>query len=109
MSRQLNYMQSRDLGYNYDAAISVRLNPDPSAQRLIQIISTAMDKGKLLKEELQKHPEISDVGMGTHVFGTPGWARLSYTDDEQNFRRFRLLSVDPWYIPAFDIKIKAGT
>ena len=108
MQKQLNYMRDKDLGYDYQATVSVPLYPDPSANRLTQMISSTMEKGKLLKEELSKHPEISGIGMGSHVFGTSGWGQLAFTDKDKNFRRFRLLAVDEDYLPSFGIEVKEG-
>ncbi|HNP18693.1 MAG TPA: ABC transporter permease [Fulvivirga sp.] len=108
MRKQLNYIQTKDLGINYNTTVSVPLYPDPAANRLSTAISSAMEKGNLLKEKLNQYGSISDIGMGSHVFGTDGWASLAYTDDEGNFRRFRLLDVDPYYMNTFNIKIKSG-
>jgi putative ABC transport system permease protein len=108
MRKQLNYMNSKDLGYQYEAAVSVPLYPDPSSQRLTEFINSAMANGEVLREQLKKHPEISDIGMGSHVFGSSGWGQLSYTDDEQNFRQFRLLVVDPYYFRTFGIQMVEG-
>lgn len=108
MRKQLNYMNSKDLGYQYKATVSVPLYSDPSSRRLTERVNSAMDNGKILKEQLKKHPEISNIGMGTHVFGSSGWGQLSYTDDEQTFRQFRFLGVDPYYLNTFGIKVTEG-
>ncbi len=108
MRKQLNYLNSKDLGYEYETTVSVPLYPDPSSQRLTEFINSAMENGKLLREQLKKYPEVSDIGMGTHVFGSNGWGQLSYTDDEQTFRQFRFLAVDPHYFNTFEIKMKEG-
>ncbi len=106
--KQVNYLKDKDLGINYKTVISTQLNADPSAQRISQIISTGMENGALLKARLEKHPEITKVAMGSHVFGTSGWANLAYTDNKGIFRWFRMLAVDPHYLDAFAIKIKEG-
>jgi putative ABC transport system permease protein len=67
-----------------------------------------MENGKLLKARLETYPEISNVAMGTHVFGTSGWANLAYTDDKGVFRWFRMLAVDDAYLDAFGINIIEG-
>ncbi len=108
MSKQLNYLNSKDLGYQYDATVSVPLYPDPSSQRLTEFINSAMENGKILREQLKKYPEVSDIGMGSHVFGNQGWGQLSFTDDAQIFRTFRMLVVDPYYFETFNIKVKEG-
>ena len=52
MKRQLNYIYTKDLGYNYETVVSVPLYPDPSSQRLSEFISSGMANGELLKEKL---------------------------------------------------------
>ncbi|MDN5201953.1 ABC transporter permease [Fulvivirgaceae bacterium BMA10] len=108
MRQQLNYLHTKDLGFNYNATVSVPLYPDPSANRLSQLIVTAMEKGEILKEKLSQYPDIQDIGLGSHVFGSSGWGRLAFTDDAEVFRRFRLLVVDPYYFNTFHIKMKEG-
>jgi len=108
MNRQLNYIQNKDVGYSYNGTVSVPLYPDPSARGLQGRIGTAMEKGELLKEKLNQYPEITNIGMGSHVFGSAGWGNLAFTDDNDVFRRFRLLVVDPGYFKTFGITVKEG-
>ncbi len=108
MRDQVNYLQNKNLGYQHEAVVSVKLFADPGAQRTTEIIETGFDNGELLKARLSQYPEVSKIGMGTHVFGTPGWASLAYTQDDGTFRRFSLLIVDPYYFQTFNIKMKEG-
>ena len=108
MRKQLNYMQNKDMGVEYNATVSVPLYRDPAARSLADAISTAMEKGELLKEKLNIYPEISDLSMGSHVFGNPGWAKLSYSDNTETYRAFRVLAVDAHYLNTFGIELKKG-
>ncbi|MEL6561119.1 MAG: ABC transporter permease [Bacteroidota bacterium] len=108
MRQQINFLQAKDLGYQYEAVLAAQLIPDQSSDRLSQFINSGYANGQLLKSKLEKHPEISNIAMGSHVFGTSGWARMAFTDDQGAFRKFRLLSVDSEYLNAFNIKIKEG-
>jgi len=108
MRQQLEYMQTKDLGYNYDTVVSVPLPADPSSRRLTEYISSAMTNGEKLREKLSNYPEIQSTGMGSHVFGTAGWGNLSFTDKFDNFRQFTMLVVDPFYMKTFDISINLG-
>ena len=108
MRKQVNYLQSKDLGYSYKAVVSVVLQPSPAAQRMTERMSTASENGKLLKAVLEKYPEVTSIGMGSHVFGTDGWAQLAFTDEEGAFRRFNFLQVDAGYFNTFDIRLKEG-
>lgn len=106
--QQVDYLQNKDLGINYDAIVSARLNPSPEAQRIPELVSSAMENGQILKNRLLKHPEIAGVGMGSHVFGNNGWAHYGFNDKEDNFKRFRLLIADPDYLELFGISAVEG-
>ena len=106
--KQVNYLQNKDIGVNYDAVISARLHASPEAQRISDMTSTAMENGEILKAKLQKYPEITQIGMGSHVFGSNGWAHYAFTDKEGNFKRFRLLVANPEFLELFDIQLKEG-
>ncbi|WP_370086361.1 ABC transporter permease [Ekhidna sp.] len=108
MRKQIEYLQNKDLGIKYDAVISTQMRASPSAQRLSERITSGFDNGQLLKSRLEKYPEISDVAMGSHVFGTSGWAHLAYSDDKGVFRWFRLLCVDANYFKTFGIDMLQG-
>lgn len=108
MQKQVQYLQNKDIGVNYKAVISTQLYAEPSADRLSQTIATGMENGELLKARLETYPEISNVAMGSHVFGTSGWANLAYTDDKGVFRWFRMLAVDENYLDAFGITVIEG-
>ncbi|MEL6537626.1 MAG: ABC transporter permease [Bacteroidota bacterium] len=108
MQRQLGYLRSKDLGFRYDATVAVPLYPDPSENSMAGVFGSAMDKGSLLREQLRTYAEVQDAGLGTHVVGSPGWAQLSFTDQEENFREFRMLMVDSEYLNTFKIPIKEG-
>ncbi|MEL7122696.1 MAG: ABC transporter permease, partial [Bacteroidota bacterium] len=108
MNRQLNYMQTKDLGFDYNALVQVPLYSDPSAKNLVEAMNSTLERGELLKVQIQTNPAVSDVGMGSHVVGSPPWGQFSYTDDQQIFRSFRILMVDPAYLNTFDIQLKEG-
>ncbi len=108
MKQQMQFLQNKDLGYDYKAVISTRLNADPSLQRTSERINSGFANGELLKAKLEKYPEITKIAMGSHMFGTSGWINLAFNDDKDNFRRFRMLVVDAPYLEAFEIKMKEG-
>jgi putative ABC transport system permease protein len=108
MRDQLNFLQGKYLGYNYETVITVPLHASPDANGLTQQVGTGMANGEILKQKLSLHPEVSKITMATHTFGTPGWANLAFTDKEGAFRRFQFLTVDPNFISAFSINILSG-
>ncbi|MEQ8928107.1 MAG: ABC transporter permease [Fulvivirga sp.] len=108
MSRQLNYMQTKDVGYNYEATVAVPLYADPNARRISELISTAMEKGTMLKSKLETYSSITDVSMGSHVFGSQGWGQVGYTADDGTFRQLRFVAVDDNYLNTFKIPLIEG-
>ncbi|HAA14837.1 MAG TPA: hypothetical protein DCE41_25370 [Cytophagales bacterium] len=109
MRQQLNFLRTKDLGFQYNATVAVPLYADPAANGIAVVFGSAMEKGALLREQLQSYAEVQDAGLATHVVGTPGWARLSFTDESSTFREFRMLMVDPAFLNTFNIKVTEGT
>ncbi|MCE7991830.1 MAG: FtsX-like permease family protein [Roseivirga sp.] len=108
MRKQLGFLQSRDLGYEYNAMVTVPLYPSPEANRTVQRINTALENGNLLIGELSRNPDFSDFAMASHMFGTPGWSQIGFNADNGNYLSFNLLIVDANYLGAFDIKMAEG-
>ncbi len=108
VKKQLNYMQSLDLGFDHNAVISVPLYPPPEARSLTDFVEGTMEKGQILKERLTQYPDIESIGMGSHVFGTPGWGNISYTDDNGAYWSYNILFVDPYYFETFGIEMTEG-
>mgnify|MGYP006274118147 CR=1 FL=1 len=108
MQRQLNYLQDKELGYRHEAIISVPLYAKERSDRLLERYYNTYEDGQILKTSLLNHPEISRVTLGSHSFGTSGWANLAFTDKNGIFRRFRLLGTDPEFLDFFNIRIIEG-
>jgi putative ABC transport system permease protein len=108
MRKQLKYLQSSDLGYSYDAMISVPLYADSHSGKVSEEIATAFKNADMLKNELSKNTVFSDFGSGSHVFGSEGWVRLGFDSNTGNYMQFQFLIVDPYYLDAFDIDLVDG-
>lgn len=106
--QQVNFLQNKDLGVKYDAVVSARLHASPEAQGITAMTQTAMQNGEILKAKLEKYPEITQIGMGSHVFGSNGWAHYGFNDKDGNFKRFRLLVANAEYLELFDLQVKEG-
>jgi putative ABC transport system permease protein len=108
MNQQMNFMTGHDPGYDYTATVTVPLYADRSSQSFMDVQRSAMERGGLLKEKLAQYPEISRVGMGSHVFGSAGWAQIAFPDDNDNFHKLHMLIVDPYYFETFGIEVVQG-
>ncbi len=108
MGDQISYLMTKDLGYSYKTVVTARLPHDPEANRLSTLIPSGMQNGELIRAKLEAYPEITDITMATHLFGSNGWVNLAYRDPKDVFRRFRILAVDARFVDAFDIPVVEG-
>lgn len=108
MQKQMNFLQNSDLGYDRDAIVSVDLYGNSDANGMVERINTAFENAKLLKAELSLNPNVDNIGVGNHVFGTPGWTVVGFEDRQGQFKQFTMLITDPYYLSSFDIKMSEG-
>lgn len=108
MRKQLDYLQNKDLGFSYDAMVSVPLYSSQEAQGTVEQISTAMDNGDLLKGELIRNAQFSDFAMGSHMFGTSGWAQVGFNATDGNYLEFHMLLVNADYLQSFGVEVLKG-
>jgi putative ABC transport system permease protein len=108
MRKQMVFLQEKDLGYNYQAFVSVRMHADQNAEGLGQRLATSQENAVLLRTELEKHPELSSMVISSHAFGTNGWAQFGFEDKNGAFRKFRFLKTDSDFFDAFEIETTAG-
>lgn len=104
MREQVNFLMDKDLGYDYKAVISSELPVDPNGRGIRDVLISGMENGELLKSKLEKHPKISKIALGNHLFGSNGWTHVAFNDDKDDFKWFRLLVVNPEYLSAFNIE-----
>ncbi|MDX1627998.1 MAG: ABC transporter permease [Fulvivirga sp.] len=107
MKEQLNYLQSKNLGFDQSQVLVAQLNVQ-NGEGLLDRISKGMEKGALFKNELRGAPQIEAVALANHTFGTGGWTNVGYTDTDDNYRTFDVLAVDEDYIPAMKMEMAAG-
>ncbi|WP_456458692.1 FtsX-like permease family protein [Reichenbachiella sp.] len=108
MRNQIDFLMDKDLGYDYKAVISAELPIDPNGRGIRDALQSGMANGELLKTKLEKHPKISKIALGNHLFGSNGWTHVAFNDDNDDFKWFRLLVVNPEYLNAFNIEPVQG-
>ncbi|MFY0605708.1 MAG: ABC transporter permease [Cyclobacteriaceae bacterium] len=108
MSKQVGYLKSKDLGYNYEAVISIPLHGESESGRFLEEYIDATRNADLLKQALAQHTELTNLTTMSHAFGSNGWANLAFEDKNGSFRWFRMLGVDDQFIDAFDLELVAG-
>lgn len=108
MKKQLGYLQSKDLGFDYQASIAVPLFAESQNGRFLERYQNAQDNAALLRQNLERHPELADFTVSSHAFGTNGWMHLAFEDVNGKFLWFRLLGADASFVEAFDLKVIEG-
>ncbi len=106
MQKQLEFIRSKNLGYNKEQLVMVQLNTSPG--NMTSRIKEGFSIAENFKTELLKHPEIISVSTSSHAFGVRGWTNLGYTDESGSYRTFNLNSVDADYISNLDIEMADG-
>ncbi|SMD32956.1 putative ABC transport system permease protein [Reichenbachiella faecimaris] len=108
MQKQVDFLMDKNLGYDYKAVISAQLPVDQNGRGILHAITSGMENGQLIKSQLKKHPQVSKIAIGNHLFGSNGWTHVAFNDDKGDFKWFRLLVVNPEYLSAFNIKPVQG-
>jgi putative ABC transport system permease protein len=107
MKKQLNFLQSKNLGFEREQLAVVQLNVTGGG-RLRDRIPIGFSKAEQFKEALSKISQISSVCASSHDFGNGEWANLGYTDEQGIYRTFFYNSVDEEYLRTLNIKLTAG-
>lgn len=99
VSRQMNYLQHKELGYKKEQVIIVQTDkPDKEGERL----------AGLYKAELRKLPQVKSATTSLYSFTEPGWISVGYTDRDKKFRRLRANIVDEDFLNTMGMHLIAG-
>ncbi len=110
MQNQMEYLQNKNLGFDKEQVLVLPYNETPTMERRFSdVYQTGVQYAELLKNELAGTEGIKDITTSSHVFGTPGWMGIGYTDREtQKFRRFTGNGIDYNYLDMMDIELISG-
>lgn len=99
VSRQINYIRDKDLGYKKDQVIVVQTNkPDKEGQKLAE----------LFKTELQKITQVKSASVSLYTLAEPSWINVGYTDKAGKFRTMAANIVDADFLKTMNIQLAAG-
>ena len=99
ISKQMNYLQHKDLGYKKDQVIIVPTNKKRAE---------AYPLARLYKIELSKYPEVLGVSASIYSFSETPWVNLGYSDDKKNYHSFQYNEVDASFFETMQIPILQG-
>ena len=99
ISQQMNYLKTKDLGYNRDQVVIVSTNKGRAE---------GLPLAKLYRTELLNQPQVSDVSVGIYTFAQTPWVNLGFTDDKKVYKSFQYNMIDENFLPAMKIKVLKG-
>lgn len=99
IGKQLEYLRTKDLGYNKEHIIVVQTNKSRAdGNKLAQ----------LFKTEIIKNPEVIGATASLYGMAEYGWMTLGYTDNKNVFRQFKFNAIDPDFVPLMNLQLVQG-
>jgi putative ABC transport system permease protein len=96
VQKQLNYLTNKDMGFNKENIIAIRLNDKLVSQK------------ESFKQRLLEHPEIVDVSYSSGIVGTMSNQEGFDFNSDGESTSIQLHSIDPSYIDLYQIKMIEG-
>ncbi|MEJ1238201.1 ABC transporter permease [Chryseolinea sp. T2] len=107
MTRQLNLLQHKNLGFDKSHLVVMQLNI-PHGGGMAKRVSLGFERARIFKSELQRLNSVESVCAASHDFAHGSWAEIGYTDDLGNYRTFKLNIVDELYVPLMKMEFATG-
>jgi putative ABC transport system permease protein len=99
ITRQLDYLRTKDLGFNRDYVVVVPTNKN---------IREGFALGRKLKTEIEKNPAVRHSSLSLYSMAEYGWMNLGYMDNKDVFRQFTFNTVDADFVPTMGLQIVQG-
>lgn len=99
ISRQMNYLHHKNLGYNKDQVIII-----PTNKRRAEGFPLA----RLYINELKKYPQVASAGVSMFSFGETPWATLGYSDEKRQYHDFQFNQVGTNFLNTMDVPLVQG-
>ncbi|HEV8284618.1 MAG TPA: ABC transporter permease [Chitinophagaceae bacterium] len=99
VTKQLNYLRTKDLGFNKEHIIVVPTNKSRREGNRLAI---------RFREALQKNPDIINSTTSLFSMSEYGWMNLGYMDNKNAFRQFRFNAVDADFVNTMGLHVIAG-
>jgi len=99
VSRQMNYIQNKDLGYQKDRVIVVQTNKGGEEGSKL---------AELYKDELRKLPQVKSSSVSLYTLVENSWIGVGFTDVGNKYREFSANVVDADFLQTMKIELVAG-
>ncbi|HTE23951.1 ABC transporter permease, partial [Flavitalea sp.] len=99
IGKQLNFLRSKDLGYDKEQVIVISTNKAGMEGR---------ELATRFRTALEVNREVRSSSTSWFSLIQAGWMNLGYLDDKKMFRSFKFNVIDPDFIPTMGLKLAAG-
>ncbi|HZH99823.1 MAG TPA: FtsX-like permease family protein, partial [Flavisolibacter sp.] len=99
ISQQLDYIRTKNLGYDREHIIIV-----PTGLN----ISEGRSFAQRFQTELQKNPNVINSSTAIYALHNYGWMSMGYKDDKNVFRQFLFNAVDPDFVSTMGLAMAKG-
>ena len=99
MARQLDYLQTTNLGYEADRVVMVP-NTAPFPEGLAPL--------EPIRAALERESAVAGVTASAFAFGDSEWAEVGYTDEQGRYRTFYINAVAPNFLQELQIPLVGG-
>ncbi len=107
MREQLNFLQSRNLGFDKEQTVVIQMTVPPTGG-LRARVQAGFEKAEIMKQEYRALPAVTSLCAAAHDFGNGQWTEIGYTDDKSTYRNFYINLIDPDFISAMKMELVAG-
>ncbi|HEY0741307.1 MAG TPA: ABC transporter permease, partial [Chryseosolibacter sp.] len=107
MRQQLDYLQSKNLGFDKEQLAVIQLNVN-SGRGMRERVPKGFEQAEQFKRELSVIPQITSVSASSHDFGNGNWVNIGFTDDQGVYRNFNYNTIDDEFLPAMKMEMLAG-
>ncbi|HSU27641.1 MAG TPA: ABC transporter permease, partial [Chitinophagaceae bacterium] len=99
ISKQMNFLKNKDLGYNKEQVVIVSTNKSRKE---------GFPLGDLYRTELLKHPEVTNATVSVYSFAENSWLQTGFLDEKNVYRNMEYNAVDPYFIKTMNIGMASG-
>ncbi|HVG12367.1 MAG TPA: ABC transporter permease, partial [Flavisolibacter sp.] len=99
VNKQLDYLQTKDLGYNREHLVVVPTNLPGTEGRAL---------AARFKNALSGNPQIISSTSSLYSMANYGWMQLGFTDKQNVFRQFNFNAVDVDFLKTMGLQIVQG-
>ena len=99
VGNQLNYLRSKDLGYDKEHLVVVSTNLSRRE---------GVPLAKRLQTSLGNNPEVINTTISLFSMAESGWMNLGYMDNKDAFRQFRFNVIDANFVETTGLKMISG-